>query len=315
MTGQIRLRELSVGELDLTIVPRDFVAMDTPHVRRARARRRDVAAPAHGHARPARPARLGRARQRRHLPHRRAGPAGPRPGRADRRSDPRGRGPVRPRHRGPRHGRQPLHRRARLRPDRRDPRERLAPGHSGLPFDIEFSGDIEARKASYAEGGQVFGRIDLTRGTIQTLSRRFDLERGTITLNGDALAAVVDIAATLDIRLAGTIAGQSSATITLAVNGQLDDNPDDPALVEPDAGAGRHRVAHRDGPARRRLRGRRRAGGCRPRRRDRRALGRRRGAREREARARRRARSTTRGTTSSSSSATTSRPRRSGRPA
>ncbi|WP_420456358.1 translocation/assembly module TamB domain-containing protein [Rubrivirga sp.] len=97
--------------------------------------------------------------------------------------------------------------------------------NSGLPFDIEFSGDVEARKRSYAESGQVFGRIELTRGTIQTLSRRFELEDGSITLNGDALAAIVDIAATLDIRLAGTIAGQSSATITLAVNGQLDDNP------------------------------------------------------------------------------------------
>ncbi len=96
---------------------------------------------------------------------------------------------------------------------------------SGLPFDIEFSGDVEARKRSYAEAGEVFGRIELTRGTIQTLSRRFDLERGSITLNGDALAAIVDIAATLDVRLAGTIAGQSSATITLAVNGQLNDNP------------------------------------------------------------------------------------------
>ena len=29
VTGAIRLRELSVGELDLTITPRDFVAMDT----------------------------------------------------------------------------------------------------------------------------------------------------------------------------------------------------------------------------------------------------------------------------------------------
>ena len=98
---------------------------------------------------------------------------------------------------------------------------------------------MDARKRAYAESGQVFGQIDLTRGTIQTLSRRFELERGRITLNGDALAADVDLRATLDVRLAGTIAGQSSATITLAVNGRLDDNPEirlssDPAMEAAD---------------------------------------------------------------------------------
>ena len=96
--------------------------------------------------------------------------------------------------------------------------------NNGLPFDIEFSGAIDARKASYAEAGQVFGQIELTRGTIETLSRRFELTSGTITLNGDPLAAIIDISADLDVRLAGTVAGQSSVVITLAVDGQFNED-------------------------------------------------------------------------------------------
>ncbi|WP_412068985.1 translocation/assembly module TamB domain-containing protein [Rubrivirga sp. IMCC43871] len=97
--------------------------------------------------------------------------------------------------------------------------------NAGLTFDIEFSGDVEARKRSYAEGSQLFGRIDLGRGTVETLNRQFQLEDGSILFNGDPLAARVDLAATLDIRLPGSVAGQSSATITLSAEGRLDDNP------------------------------------------------------------------------------------------
>lgn len=96
---------------------------------------------------------------------------------------------------------------------------------AGLPFDIEFRGDVEARKRSYAESSQLFGRIDLVRGTVETLNRQFELEDGSITFNGDPLAAIVDLAATLDIRLPGSISGQSSAVITLSAQGQLDENP------------------------------------------------------------------------------------------
>ena len=96
---------------------------------------------------------------------------------------------------------------------------------SGLPFDIEFAGDVRATKAPFAESSRLFGRIDLVRGQVETLNRQFELEGGSITFNGDPLAAIVDLSATLDVRLAGSVAGQSSATITLAAQGQLDENP------------------------------------------------------------------------------------------
>jgi autotransporter translocation and assembly factor TamB len=93
--------------------------------------------------------------------------------------------------------------------------------NAGLPFDIEFSGDIQARKTPFAESGQLFGRIDLNRGSVETLSRLFELTDGSIVFNGDALDALIDLSADLDIRLPGTLAGQSSATITLDVNGRF----------------------------------------------------------------------------------------------
>ena len=96
--------------------------------------------------------------------------------------------------------------------------------NQGLPFDIEFEGAVDARKASYAESSQVFGQIDLVRGSVETLNRRFELQSGSITLNGDPLAALVDIDAELDVRLPGTLAGQSSVTVLLAVDGRFNDD-------------------------------------------------------------------------------------------
>ena len=96
---------------------------------------------------------------------------------------------------------------------------------AGLPFDIEFRGQVDARKPSFAESSRLFGTIDLVRGSVETLNRQFELQRGSIQFNGDPLAARVDLSANLDIRLPGSIAGQSSVTITLSANGQLDDNP------------------------------------------------------------------------------------------
>ena len=93
--------------------------------------------------------------------------------------------------------------------------------NAGLPFDIEFSGDIEARKQPFAESGQLFGQINLNRGSVETLSRLFELTDGSIVFNGDALDALIDLSAELDIRLPGTQAGQSSATILLDVNGRF----------------------------------------------------------------------------------------------
>ncbi|HEX8387344.1 MAG TPA: translocation/assembly module TamB domain-containing protein, partial [Rubricoccaceae bacterium] len=97
---------------------------------------------------------------------------------------------------------------------------------AGLPFDIEFSGEVEASKRPFAKDGQLFGQIELVRGTIQTLNRRFEVDRGGLTFNGSALSAIVDLEASLDVRLAQTLSGQSSVTILLAVNGQLDDSPE-----------------------------------------------------------------------------------------
>ena len=106
---------------------------------------------------------------------------------------------------------------------------------AGLPFDIEFSGDVQATKRAFAEQSQLFGRIELVRGEIQTLARRFQIDSGTLDFSGPALSAVVDIQASLDIKLAQSLAGQSAATVLLGVNGQLDRNPEvrlssDPAL-------------------------------------------------------------------------------------
>ncbi len=93
--------------------------------------------------------------------------------------------------------------------------------NAGLPFDIEFSGDLEARKTAFAESGSLFGQIDLNRGSVETLGKVFELSRGSIVFNGEALDALINLSADLEVRLAGTIAGQSSATITLAVNGRF----------------------------------------------------------------------------------------------
>ena len=96
--------------------------------------------------------------------------------------------------------------------------------NQALAFDVEFEGAVEAQKAAFAETSQIFGEIDLVRGSIETLSRRFDLTNGSIILNGDPLAAIVDINAELDVRLPGTVGGQSSVTVDLAVTGQFDED-------------------------------------------------------------------------------------------
>ena len=95
---------------------------------------------------------------------------------------------------------------------------------AGLPFDIEFSGDVQAVKRSFADESQLFGQIDIVRGTVETLNRQFEVNRGALTFNGPALGAQVNLSADLDIRLPGTVAGQSSVTVTLAVTGRFDED-------------------------------------------------------------------------------------------
>lgn len=97
---------------------------------------------------------------------------------------------------------------------------------AGLAYDIEFEGDVQAVKPAFSKESELFGQIEIVRGSVETLNRRFDVERGRLVFNGPALAANVDIGATLDVRLGGTIAGQSSVQITLGVTGQLNDNPE-----------------------------------------------------------------------------------------
>ena len=95
---------------------------------------------------------------------------------------------------------------------------------ANLPFDIEFEGTVAARKPSFADESQLFGQIDLVRGTVETLNRQFELERGEIVLNGGALEAAVDLAATLDVRLPGSVGGRQSAVVTLTASGRLDED-------------------------------------------------------------------------------------------
>jgi translocation and assembly module TamB len=95
---------------------------------------------------------------------------------------------------------------------------------AGVPFDVEFEGDVQATKRSFAEESQLFGQIDLVRGTVETFNRQFDITRGTLTFNGPALGALVDLGAELDVRLPGTVAGQSSVTITLSVDGRFNED-------------------------------------------------------------------------------------------
>jgi len=102
---------------------------------------------------------------------------------------------------------------------------------SGLPFDIEFEGDVQATKRPFAEAGQVFGQIRLVRGTVRpvvTSSEKFEVDRGTLTFNGPALGALIDLEASTDIRLPGasSSAARGEVTIVLDITGQFDQNPE-----------------------------------------------------------------------------------------
>lgn len=105
-----------------------------------------------------------------------------------------------------------------------------------VPFDIEFSGDVTATKAPFAEGTSLSGTIDLIRGDVETLGKRFDLERGRLVFNGPPLTARVDLLATLEARFKQGSA-RTPIEINLRVNGQLDQNPEirlsSPQLSDP----------------------------------------------------------------------------------
>ncbi|MCH7975054.1 MAG: translocation/assembly module TamB domain-containing protein [Bacteroidetes bacterium] len=92
-----------------------------------------------------------------------------------------------------------------------------------LPFAAEFSGNVQAVKAPLAEQTSLFGTVDITRGWVETLSRRFDIERGTLIFNGLMEETLVDLEAKLDIRTDPEV-GTTAVEIGLLVNGRLGDN-------------------------------------------------------------------------------------------
>ncbi|MDT7856527.1 translocation/assembly module TamB domain-containing protein [Rubrivirga sp. S365] len=110
-----------------------------------------------------------------------------------------------------------------------------------LQFDIEFEGNVEAVKPSFAESSRLFGQIDLVRGTVNPFpfsGRDFEIVNGTLTFNGDPLAVVLDVRAESDVRLQGSAQG-SAATIVFTLQGPFNENPEitlssDPPLPQAD---------------------------------------------------------------------------------
>ena len=99
---------------------------------------------------------------------------------------------------------------------------------SGLtPYDIEFEGEVQATKRPFAEESQLFGQIDLVRGVVQAFSDRFTIDSGTLVFNGPALGVLIDLQASSDIRLSGASAAAANGTVTvvLRVTGRFDENP------------------------------------------------------------------------------------------
>ncbi|HYE94984.1 MAG TPA: translocation/assembly module TamB domain-containing protein [Rubricoccaceae bacterium] len=103
---------------------------------------------------------------------------------------------------------------------------------SGVPFDIEFTGEIEAVKppmdttaGALPPPTQLYGNIELVRGSVETLGRRFTVRRGTLLFNGNPADALADVEATLDIRT-DPQASTTAVQITLLFQGQLSNNPE-----------------------------------------------------------------------------------------
>ena len=111
----------------------------------------------------------------------------------------------------------------------------LRSASTSLGFAIEFEGAVQARKAAFAESSRLFGQIDLVRGYVETLDRRFQIDRGTLVFNGDPLLVNVDLVASTDVRLSNSLAGRSAVEITLAATGEVTNDPEirftsDPSL-------------------------------------------------------------------------------------
>ena len=101
---------------------------------------------------------------------------------------------------------------------------------------LELSGSVDVRKQPHAPL-QIFGRMESLpqRSYAEQLGRRFDVDNGSVTLNGDPMAAQIDFKATHEIP--GVDRSQASAvTITLKGRGTPDNLKltfeSDPAMDE-----------------------------------------------------------------------------------
>ena len=99
-----------------------------------------------------------------------------------------------------------------------------------ITYDIEFEGQVQATKRPFAEESRLFGQIDLVRGTVRpipTSSEQFEVDRGLLTFNGPALGVTIDLQASTDVRLSGASsrAARGAITVFLNVSGQFDQNP------------------------------------------------------------------------------------------
>ena len=118
----------------------------------------------------------------------------------------------------------------------------LRSSDSGLGFDLEFEGQVQATKDPYPDQTDLFGQIDLVRGNVETLNRRFEVDRGILTFNGPATSAIVDLEASTDIRLSSSVAGRSDVEVTLVATGEAATDPEirlssDPPLAPGDIAA------------------------------------------------------------------------------
>jgi translocation and assembly module TamB len=88
---------------------------------------------------------------------------------------------------------------------------------------LEISGSVDVRKQPH-EPLQVFGRLEALpqRSYAEQFGRRFDVETGSVVLNGDPLQALIDFVAKWEVPSAGNT-NNPEATIKLGAKGTVDD--------------------------------------------------------------------------------------------
>ncbi len=88
-------------------------------------------------------------------------------------------------------------------------------------LDIEFSGTLLVEKEPGGEN-QIFRSIEITRGRVATLGKRFDIQRGVLTFNGPVTETRVDLEAAYEVLRPE---GGTEATILLTFEGILGEGP------------------------------------------------------------------------------------------